>query len=137
MGDLKRIREVLERNAELSWGFVIYRCTYDDDEKWARFMEFLNTRVQLDLQDEGGGNLFERIDWAVQEDRESLDGAGPVAVREYVAGRSSSKMLSKQPLTVTGNLLHGCKILERETTGWVLRAFVHMPWSHKMNLTLY
>ena len=137
MGDLKRIREVLERNADLRWGFVIYRCTYDDDEKWARFMDFLNTRVRLNLQDEDGENLFERIDWAVQEDRESLDGAGPVAVREYVAERSSSKTLSKQPLTATGNLLHGYRILGRETTGWALRAFVHVSWSHKMNLTPY
>lgn len=137
MGDLTRIREVLEQNADLRWGFVIYRCTYDDNEKWARFIEFLNTRVRLNLQDEGGENLFERIDWAVQEDRESLDGAGPVAVREYAAKRLNSKTLSKQPLTVTGNSLHGCRILERETTGWALRAFMHVPWSHKMNLTPY
>jgi hypothetical protein len=137
MGDLKCIQEGLEQNADLRWGFVTYRCTYDDDEKWARFMEFLNTRVRLNLQDEGGESLFERIDWAVQEDRESLNGAGPVAVREYVAVRSSSKTLSKQPLTVTGDSFNGHRILERETTGWALRAFVHVSWSHKRNLTLY
>ena len=82
MGDLKRIREVLEWNADLRWGFVIYRCTYDDDDEWARFMEFLDTRVRLNLQDEDGEDLYERIDWAVQEDRESLDGARSDAVRE-------------------------------------------------------
>lgn len=91
MGDLKRTREVLERNADLRWGFVIYRCcAYNDNEKWARFVESSNTRVRLNLQDEGGEDLFGRIDWAVQEDPE-LDGAGPAAVRAYIAGRLSSK----------------------------------------------
>lgn len=93
MGDLQRIRRVLEQNADLRWGFVIYRCNYDDDEKWARFMDFLNTRVQLNLQAEGGEDLFGRIDWSVQEDRESLDGAGLDAVREYVAERLSRTTL--------------------------------------------
>lgn len=89
MGDLKRIREVLERNPDLRWGFIIFRCTYDDDEKWDRFLEFLNTRVRLNLQDEGGEELFNRIDWSVQEDEASLDGADSDTVRQYVAGRSS------------------------------------------------
>ena len=37
------------------------------------------------VQDENGEDLFERIDWAVQEARESLDGAGSDAVREYLS----------------------------------------------------
>ena len=84
MGDLDSIREVLQRNPDLKWGFVIYRCTYDDDEKWARFMDHVNTRVRLNLEeeDEGAGNLAERIDWDVQEDREALADAGPSRVRE-------------------------------------------------------
>ncbi len=82
MGDLKRVRKVLTRNPDLRWGFVIYRCTYDDNSQWARFMEFLNTRVRLNLEDESAGHLFDRIDWAVQGDPESLDGAVPSVVRE-------------------------------------------------------
>jgi hypothetical protein len=26
------------------WGWVIYRCTYDDDEAWARFKQIINQR---------------------------------------------------------------------------------------------
>ncbi|KAJ4989480.1 hypothetical protein SVAN01_05015 [Stagonosporopsis vannaccii] len=85
MDDLEKVREVLQRNADLKWGFVIYRCTYDNDEDWARFMEHLNTRVRLNLEEDNAGELFERIDWAVQEDRDSLDGAGPSRVRKRFA----------------------------------------------------
>ena len=61
---------------------MIYRCTYDDEEKWQRFMDHLNTRVRLDLQDEGAEDLFDRIDWAIQEDEEELEGAASSTVRE-------------------------------------------------------
>jgi hypothetical protein len=82
MDDLDSIRKVLQRNPDLKWGFVIYRCTYDDDQKWARFMDYLNTRVRLNLEEDSAGYLAKRIDWAVQEDREALEGAGSSRVRE-------------------------------------------------------
>ncbi|OSS43557.1 hypothetical protein B5807_11748 [Epicoccum nigrum] len=85
MDDLKDVREVLQRNPGLRWGFVIYRCTYDDDEKWVRFMNHLNTRVRLNLDEDGSGFLFDRIDWAVQEDRLTLENAGPSRVRRKFA----------------------------------------------------
>lgn len=82
MDDLAEVREALHRNPDLKWGFVIYRCTYEDDAAWARFMEHLNTRVRLNLQEDGAEELFERIDWDVQDDRDVLDGAGPNQVRQ-------------------------------------------------------
>lgn len=64
MDDLEQVREALQRNADLEWGFVIYRCTYDNDEDWARFVD-LNTRVRLNLKEENARELLNRIDWAV------------------------------------------------------------------------
>ncbi|KAI8939243.1 hypothetical protein NX059_005069 [Plenodomus lindquistii] len=81
MNDPEHVREVLQRNPSLKWGFVIYRCTYEDDEQWNRFMHHLNTRVRLNLEDDGAEELFERIDWDVQENRKVLDGATPGEVR--------------------------------------------------------
>ncbi|KAK7185078.1 hypothetical protein PSPO01_08990 [Paraphaeosphaeria sporulosa] len=49
-------------------GFVVYRLTYENDYKWARFMDHLNTRTRLNLEKNGAGDLFPRIDWSVQED---------------------------------------------------------------------
>lgn len=45
-------------------------------------MNHLNTRVRLNLQEEGAEHLFDRIDWAVQEDQEALEGATSRTVRE-------------------------------------------------------
>lgn len=80
--DLHYIRQALQRTPNLKWGFVIYRCTYDDDDQWKRFMDHLNTRVRLQLGEEDAAELFERIDWDVQEDREALDGVSSGEVRK-------------------------------------------------------
>ena len=81
MDDLAQTHDVLERNPSLKWGFVIYRCTYESDLDWARFMDLLNTRVRLNLEEEGGLDLLDRLDWSVQDDRDVLDNASPGQVR--------------------------------------------------------
>ena len=81
MDDLAHTRNILERNPGLKWGFVIYRCTYQSDSDWARFMDLLNTRVRLNLEEEGGLDLLDRLDWCVQDDREILDDASSGQVR--------------------------------------------------------
>jgi hypothetical protein len=50
------------------FGFIVYRCTYGDDEKWARFMTYLTKSTQMRLEEEGLGDVFEHLDWNVQED---------------------------------------------------------------------
>jgi hypothetical protein len=80
--DMVATRELLEEDPAAKWGFVIYRCTYTDDEEWARFMDYLNTRTRLNLESEGDQDLFERIDWQVQDDREKFDDAGSGFLRE-------------------------------------------------------
>ena len=68
MGNLDRIRSILEECLNLKWGFVIFRCTaYGNDKAWAKFMWHLNERVRRDLKEEGAEDHFERIDWCVQD----------------------------------------------------------------------
>ena len=43
-------------------------------------MSHLNTRVRLNLEADGGADLFPRLDWSVQEDT-SLDEADAEEVR--------------------------------------------------------
>jgi hypothetical protein len=79
--DMARTRRLLEQDPAAKWGFVVYRCTYERDDEWMRFLRYLNTRTRLRLEDQGDGDLFERIDWQVQEDRERFDRAGPRELR--------------------------------------------------------
>lgn len=81
MDDLAQTRNILERNLGLKWVFIIYRCTYESDSDWARFMGLLNTRVRLNLEEESNSDLLDRLDRCVQDDRDVLDGASTGQVR--------------------------------------------------------
>lgn len=80
--DMVETRRLLEANPAAKWGFVIYRCTYANDEDWKRFMDYLNTRTRLNLVREGDEDLFERIDWQIQDDREKFEAASTDTLRE-------------------------------------------------------
>ncbi|KAF6783757.1 hypothetical protein CSOJ01_15858 [Colletotrichum sojae] len=61
------------------WGFVIYRCTYDDDGLWDRYLAQLKSLCHDDLVEEGRAELLEPyLDWIVIEDRATLDNASRV-----------------------------------------------------------
>ena len=68
MPDIDCIRDQLSLYPGSKLGFVIYRLTYSDDEQWDQFMVHLNTRIRTNLESDGDGDLFQSIDWAVQED---------------------------------------------------------------------
>jgi hypothetical protein len=59
------------------WGFVIYRCTYGSQEKWDKFLALAKQEARDYLEQWGTGDLsvYDKIDWTVIEDAETLDGA--------------------------------------------------------------
>lgn len=87
---LERISQLLAHHRLNTWGFVIYRCTYDDDAAWARFMKRLErqrnrlptyTWTVVDPDDPIPWELMKLLTWRVQEDRVELDGASKDEVR--------------------------------------------------------
>ncbi|WQF79052.1 hypothetical protein CDEST_04066 [Colletotrichum destructivum] len=58
------------------WGFVVYRCTYGDDELWNRYLTRLKRFCHDDLVENRRAELLEQnLDWVVIEDRVMLDNA--------------------------------------------------------------
>lgn len=89
------------------WGFVVYRCTYGDDDAWARFMDQLNRCTTYDLVElYDKADLANRLDWNVQQDP-ALEGASKDEVcrrfREWV---DSDDAKSESPLDAQGERLH-------------------------------
>lgn len=86
------IRKQLAVDPSSKWGFVIYRLTYGDDSAWARLLEILTLRAResLELEDEEAKEagtaqdahaLMASLEWTVQEDPATLDGASKSQVR--------------------------------------------------------
>ena len=76
------IRESLQRYPDSKLGFVVYRCTYDSDSDWEKLVTYLTTSVRSRLEEEELGDVADRLDWNVQQDPASLDGASFGTVRK-------------------------------------------------------
>ncbi|TDZ18889.1 hypothetical protein Cob_v008346 [Colletotrichum orbiculare MAFF 240422] len=67
-----------------TWGFVIYRCTYDDDELWDRYLAQLKSLCHDELVNDKRAELLEpHLDWVVVEDPATLDNASRFQVRKH------------------------------------------------------
>ncbi|KLU87062.1 hypothetical protein MAPG_06067 [Magnaporthiopsis poae ATCC 64411] len=66
------------------WGFVIYRCTYDDDALWEAFVTMLKASAAAYLQARKQENILgPDLQWTIIEDRATLDGASKETVRQH------------------------------------------------------
>ncbi|KAJ5649967.1 uncharacterized protein N7484_003690 [Penicillium longicatenatum] len=67
LNEADRLEALLEKDSFKIWGFVIYRCTYQDNAEWEKFMarflsavpEFLQYYSGLDLLDTFTPTVFE------------------------------------------------------------------------------
>lgn len=66
------------------WGFVICRCTYDNDALWEAFVTMLKTSAAAYLRKwEQEDLLGPDLQWTIIEDRATLDGASKETVRQH------------------------------------------------------
>jgi hypothetical protein len=77
------IERYLEEDGHRTWGFVIYRCTYDRDDDWGRFMEHFRDQIRRTLEIYNGLDMMDRLSVTVVEGRSVLDGASISVVREH------------------------------------------------------
>lgn len=85
------------------WGWVIYRCTYDDDEGWARFKEIIQQRARATIEESDAPELLNTLKWEFVEDRATLDGASRAYLRTRFKAWAKDAMLSEKPFLEAGN----------------------------------
>ena len=76
------IERYLQEDGHRTWGFVIYRCTYESDDDWDRFMG-LRDQIRCTLEIYNGLDMMDSLSVTVFEDRSILDGASTSVVREH------------------------------------------------------
>ena len=82
MSSLQKIETQRQAFNLSSWGLVIYRCTYNDDDAWSRFMEILKRRIHDRLQEENAAGMEQDHQFTVIEDKNALDQASADDVRD-------------------------------------------------------
>jgi len=75
------IFDCLKNDKHDKWGWVIYRCTYDDDEGWTRFKQFIIQQSRANITESDTPELADSLEWTFVEDRATLDGASKDQLR--------------------------------------------------------
>jgi hypothetical protein len=95
---------LLQALAELKhdkWGFVIYRCTYQDDHAWERFKQNIHESTQkfTEMSDtpEAAKSLNDSLEWTFVEDRAALDDASRSQLRQRFKEWSAQAIVTEQP----------------------------------------
>jgi hypothetical protein len=65
------------------WGFVVYRCTYESDDDWDKFMECLKHEIEGTLKLCNGLDMMVSLRITVLEDKSKFDGASDSVIREH------------------------------------------------------
>ena len=90
------IEEGYQYDGHKTWGFVIYRTTYDSNEDWTEFIRRLRWWTTDSMEFYGGLDVLERMAWTVFDDRKQFDGADTAAVRRHFLDWAETAVLSEQ-----------------------------------------
>lgn len=87
----------MQQTGYQKWGFVIYRCTYTDDEAWSRYVQYVKDKIIAFLDHIGQQFLLEKyLEVQVFEDRDQLDGASKAQVRALLADWAEQNRQTEQ-----------------------------------------
>ncbi|KAI6814616.1 hypothetical protein KC340_g16011 [Hortaea werneckii] len=91
------ILNTLEHLKHDKWGFVIYRCTYQDDKAWTRFKQIVFENTQNEMQRSDAPEVADKLEWTFVEDRAALDGASRSQLRERFKQWAAQAIIAEQP----------------------------------------
>jgi len=66
-----------------TWGFVIYRTTYESEVDWAEFMHRLRWWTKDAMEFCNGRDVLDRMAWTVFDDREQFNGMPVATIRDH------------------------------------------------------
>lgn len=79
------------------WGWVIYRCTYDDDDAWTRFKQSINQQSRETIARSDTPEAGDSLEWTFVEDRGTLDGASRDQLRARFKAWAADAIRTEQP----------------------------------------
>jgi hypothetical protein len=77
------VERQLQEDGHKIWGWVIYRCTYVNNEEWAEFMACLRYWNEYTLRSSNALDMLPSVDYQVFENPDLFDNAHPSTIREH------------------------------------------------------
>lgn len=95
------LERLLQKDGFTKWGFVIYRCTYQSQKDWERFMARFLQSVTEYLESSKGLDMLEGFTPTVFEDP-SFDGATTAVLRTHFRKWATTAPLQEQGVDTFG-----------------------------------
>jgi hypothetical protein len=77
------VEKALKEAGLRTWGFPIYRCTYQNDSDWAEFLDRYRWHISDMLKNYNGLDMLDSFQTTVFEDRALFEGASTATIREH------------------------------------------------------
>ncbi|KAK8204640.1 hypothetical protein M8818_005080 [Zalaria obscura] len=90
------VERQLQEDGHKIWGWVIYRCTYENDREWEEFMARLRFYIRDTLEFDNGVDMLGSLDYHVFEDRTLFDNAHPSTIRDHFEEWTGTAPLREQ-----------------------------------------
>jgi hypothetical protein len=91
-----QLESCLKDDGHQTWGFVIYRSTYNSDADWAAFLQRLRVEMEDTFDFYNGRDILEKFSLTVFEDRSLFDGASTNAIRQHFLQWSATAYRTEQ-----------------------------------------
>jgi hypothetical protein len=91
------VHNTLKSLGHSKWGWVIYRCTYNDDEAWDRFKQLIDQYSREAIAKSDTPEVAESLEWTFVEDRHSLDGVSRDQLRARFKAWKAKAFAVEQP----------------------------------------
>lgn len=80
----RQLMEMFEHEEKATFGFIVFRTDFEDDDRWEKFLEEYQTILDAGLQDKP--ELKEAFELRIVED-DVVDGVGPIGVARCALSR--------------------------------------------------
>lgn len=91
-----RVEAGYQADGHKTWGYVIYRTTYESDADWAEFMRRLRIRTTETMEHYNGLDVLARMSWTIFDDRELFDGADTATIRRHFRDWAETAIQTEQ-----------------------------------------
>jgi hypothetical protein len=91
------IQDGLVEDKHDRWGWVIYRCSYEDDEAWERFKQIINQRSRDQILKSDAPEALNSLEWTFVDDRSTLEGISKHQLRARFMDWAATAIQAEQP----------------------------------------
>lgn len=93
----QNILSFLRHQKHERWGWVIYRCTYNDDEAWDRFKDFVDQQSRQFIAESDTPEIADSLEWTFIENRDTLDNASKDQLRAHFKKWAADAVYAENP----------------------------------------